>query len=353
MVTNFGGPGADGYRSLRKFARTATFPQAVRDRFDLVSFDPRGIGRSTPINCFSSDAEQQAYFSQLPNFPDLNRAAELRFYRQAAELSRRCEQHAGPLLAHMSTANVARDLDRLRQALGDDRLTYQGFSYGTVVGATYANLFPTKVRAIILDGTLDMVGNAVGHGDEGSTLSIGTRQGVADAGQEVLSQFFLLCAKAGAPCPFSAGGDLPGKWTHLLAEAKRAPVTSGGITYDYPTLSGEVYNDLTAPMLDWPTLGTLLQQLYDKSAPSTVDSDDQNSAYQDNGSEAYVAVQCEDAAAPKRLSTYTTLGKSEDARIPAFGRMQVFDPMPCPTWPVSTATASSGRGTVQPARSWW
>jgi pimeloyl-ACP methyl ester carboxylesterase len=328
LFTNFGGPGADGYRSLEKFARTATFAQSVRDRFDLVSFDPRGIGRSNPINCFASAAEQEAYFDQVPYFPDLNTAAEQRYYAQAAELSKRCGQHAGPLLAHMSTANVARDLEVMRQAVGDDRLTYEGFSYGTVVGATYANLFPHRVRAIILDGTLDMVGNAVGHGNEGSTLSIGTRQGVADAGQEVLSLFFKLCAKAGSKCAFSKNGNLPAKWATLLATAKSKPVTLDGRTYDYPTLSGDVYNDLTAPMLDWPALGTLLQQLYEgKSTKSAM-------VYQNNGSEAYVTVQCEDAAAPKRLSTYTALGKTEDARIPAFGRMQVFDPMPCPTWPV-------------------
>ncbi|WP_163506328.1 alpha/beta hydrolase [Fodinicola acaciae] len=325
LFTNFGGPGADGYESLRQYAHTATFPAAVRARFDLVSFDPRGIGRSTPVNCFASQAEQRAYFDQVPYFPDLSTAAEQRFYAQAAELSRRCGEHAGPLLAHMSTVNVARDLDRMRQAVGEDKLTFQGFSYGTVVGATYANLFPRNVRAMIIDGTLDMVGNAVGHGDEGRTLSIGTRQGVADAGQEVLSMFFRLCAQAGPKCAFSKGGDLPAKWLRLLDSVKRKPIG----TYDYPAVSGDVYNLLSEPMTDWPKLGTLLQSLYDGKPPAA------SMSYVDNGSEAYPTVQCEDADAPRKLSTYTALGKTEDVRIPAFGRMQVFDPMPCPTWPVA------------------
>lgn len=325
LFTNFGGPGADGYESLRQYARTATFPAAVRARFDLVSFDPRGIGRSTPINCFDSLAEQRAYFDQVPYFPNLDTASERRFFAQGAELSRRCSERAGPLLAHLSTANVARDLDQMRQAVGDPKLTFQGFSYGTVVGATYANLFPGKVRAMILDGTLDMVGNAVGHGDEGRTLSIGTRQGVADAGQEVLSMFFRLCSQAGPKCAFSSGGNLPAKWLRLLDSVKRKPIG----TYDYPTVSGDVYGLLSEPMADWPKLGTLLESLYQGKPPAVAMS------YVDNGSEAYPTVQCEDANAPRKLSTYTALGKTEDARIPAFGRMQVFDPMPCPTWPVA------------------
>jgi pimeloyl-ACP methyl ester carboxylesterase len=157
----------------------------------------------------------------------------------------------------VSSADTARDLNVLRQDVGDPKLTYLGFSYGTVIGATYANLFPDKVRAMVLDGTLDFVGNATGHrpGD-GAGFPVDVRQGVDRAGQEVfLDRFLPLCAEAGSACAFSSGGNLRAKWRTLLARAQAGQLS-------YQDLMIFAYYDMEDPIADWPGLASYLQGLY-------------------------------------------------------------------------------------------
>src|SRR5581483_1150954 len=168
LVINYGGPGDPGTQSL-ELAGTA-IPAAVRDRFDLVSFDPRGTGRSKPIDCID-DATADRLFAEDPT-PDT--PADLaRFYagtNSSVDLVKACVDRFGTWLAEVGTRNVARDMERLRIALGDDELTYLGYSYGTVLGAVYAQIYPHRVRAMVLDSAVDLsstpeqeeLGNAAG-----------------------------------------------------------------------------------------------------------------------------------------------------------------------------------------------
>ena len=112
-------------------------------------------------------------------------------------------------------------MDLLRQDAGDAKLNYIGYSYGTVIGAIYANLFPGSVRTMVLDGSLDFRGNATGNvPGSARTYPVDVRNGVDLAGQDVLGRFLSLCAKAGTSnCAFAAGGNLPAKWAALLARA--------------------------------------------------------------------------------------------------------------------------------------
>jgi pimeloyl-ACP methyl ester carboxylesterase len=147
LLTNPGGPGGSGVAFIR--AVGTTFPAAIRARFDIIGFDPRGVGASTPVRCFDSVAAQQAFLSPIHGkfglFPV--GAQEERAYRQAyRQFDQQCAQRNARLLPHVSTANVARDMDLLRQAVGDAKLSYFGLSYGTYLGATYANLFPNRFR---------------------------------------------------------------------------------------------------------------------------------------------------------------------------------------------------------------
>jgi pimeloyl-ACP methyl ester carboxylesterase len=128
LVLNPGGPGGSGVDLAWGYA--ALFPADLLDRFDLVGFDPRGVSRSTPVDC-----------------GDLDRSFRV--------VERDCVAHSGVLLPYVGTQNAARDMEQLRKALGDDQLTYLGFSYGTALGAVYANLFPASVRALVLDGSVD------------------------------------------------------------------------------------------------------------------------------------------------------------------------------------------------------
>jgi len=160
LFVNPGGPGNSGVQFVREAAR-ATYPAEVRARFDIVGFDPRGVAASTPVRCFANDSDRQQFFADYNVLPvtGTELAAQV---DKAVDLARRCQARVGWLLPHLSTANVARDLDLLRKAVGDTRLSYIGYSYGTYLGATYANLFPNRVRALALDANSDPPAYATG-----------------------------------------------------------------------------------------------------------------------------------------------------------------------------------------------
>ena len=150
LLVNPGGPGASGL----DFARPGSgiVSASLLERYDLVGFDPRGVGESTPVTCLS-DAETDTYLA-ADGSPD-TRAEEQRLVDLAKEFGERCAEGSGDLLGHVSTVEAARDIDVLRAVLGDERLNFLGKSYGTYLGATYAELFPDRVGRLVLDGALD------------------------------------------------------------------------------------------------------------------------------------------------------------------------------------------------------
>ncbi|MCM2334706.1 MAG: alpha/beta hydrolase, partial [Anaeromyxobacteraceae bacterium] len=164
LFFNPGGPGASGIDYLAYAGPVTGGPQVGRllydltgGRFDLVAFDPRGVARSTPLECFESLDEEYAWSASMPWWFPYRPEQERPFFEAWRYGAGRCLGAGEPIVAHMSTADAARDLDLLRRAVGDDRLTYVGFSYGTYLGETYASLFPDKVRALVLDGVVDPV----------------------------------------------------------------------------------------------------------------------------------------------------------------------------------------------------
>ena len=156
VFINPGGPGGSGVDIIRSGAAQVIWTDAVRARFDIIGFDPRGVARSRPLKCFASNDEAQRFFGSAPIFP-YTKSQEAPFIALAARLGQRCVARGGAIIRHMSTANVARDLDLLRQAVGDDKLSYDGISYGSILGSTYAALFPNRVRALVIDGVADPV----------------------------------------------------------------------------------------------------------------------------------------------------------------------------------------------------
>ncbi|GAB2816153.1 alpha/beta hydrolase [Streptomyces chlorus] len=164
LLFNFGGPGGSGVSMMPSYATTmpsyATTTSKLRERYDLVSWDPRGVAASEGIRC-RDDEEIQAAES-VDSTPDTP-AEEQAYLADAADFGKGCEESAGKLLAHVSTTDTARDMDRIRQALGDDRLNYFGISYGTELGGVYAHLFPKKVGRLTLDAVVDPSADTVGH----------------------------------------------------------------------------------------------------------------------------------------------------------------------------------------------
>src|SRR5919112_2533333 len=175
LMINPGGPGGSGVDFVRAVAKI--LPLELRASFDIVGFDPRGTNRSTPLRCF--DTLDQAIAILPPfSYPDLPDEEEVQ-RASDDELAGACARDGGAILDHMSSADAARDMDLLRAALGDQELTYLGFSYGSVLGQNYANLFPSRVRALVIDGVVDPITWTTGRGTAARTTPFTDRIGSA------------------------------------------------------------------------------------------------------------------------------------------------------------------------------
>jgi pimeloyl-ACP methyl ester carboxylesterase len=152
LVVNPGGPGESGVEAAASLA--PTLPRSVRDGFDLVGFDPRGVANSMPAAWCNSDADNDRM--RADPTVEYTQAGVDHLEKENKEFVQRCADKMGmKFLANLGTANVAKDLDAIRAGLGDEKLTYLGYSYGTRIGALYAEAYPDKVRAMILDGAVD------------------------------------------------------------------------------------------------------------------------------------------------------------------------------------------------------
>ncbi|MGW6724386.1 alpha/beta hydrolase [Nocardia sp. NPDC055029] len=339
LFVNFGGPGPSGVDRLRERARWPwLFSEELRARFDVVSWDPRSVSRSAPTSCFPSSDEQEAYFATFPGIP-AGPGDEPEFFARSADIAARCGASAGPILAHASTTNTARDLELLRRAVGDAALTYHGISYGTQVGAVYANMFPGRVRAMALDGSLDFQGNVDGHGAD---LPLDTRQGVADAMAETFDAFLRDCSAAGPDCAFSAG-DPKLKWIALAERARLAPIVVDGTPWTYEQIVAAA-GSLARPDT-YADLAILLQQLFEAGTallPAVTHDAVFAKEHPGNRIEAFYSIQCTDSTVPTDPAVYSRVGAVEDLRVPYFGRTAVFNATPCAFWPAHDADRYTG-----------
>ncbi|MET9956478.1 alpha/beta hydrolase [Streptomyces sp. NPDC006339] len=158
LLFNFGGPGASGVETLPRAAQEYA---KLGERYDLVSFDPRGVGRSAGVVC-RDDAAQDAAEKTVDPTPDTP-AEEAAFLKDNADFAAGCARRSGTVLPHTRTTDTARDLDLIRQVLGDEKLHYFGMSYGTELGAAYAHLFPAGVGRLVLDAVVDPTADTAGH----------------------------------------------------------------------------------------------------------------------------------------------------------------------------------------------
>jgi len=340
LFINFGGPGQSGVDRLRERARWPwLFSDELRSRFDLVSWDQRGVSRSAGVRCFSSELEQWQSLVPSPRLPTDARG-EQDLFAWAMEFADRCKAHAGPILDHVSSANSARDMELLRRALGDSALTYHGISYGTQLGAIYANLFPGRVRAMVLDGSLDFQGNVAGHDWQGSTVPLNTRQDVPPALAGAFEAFLRDCSAAGARCAFSAG-DPTAKWAALVEQSRASPIMIDGHSWTYPEIVDGVVSDPVnhpqlAELLQQAATGTaapeLLEDLVGNSPPATGGNAADPAPYLNNREEAYSAIQCSDSTVPTDPAVYIAAAAIADVVAPDFGRISVFDVIECAFW---------------------
>jgi len=210
LLVNFGGPGGTAVSTLHEVG-AQLFPDELRARFDLVGFDPRGVGESAPLDC---RIDLRGYYALDPSPDD---AAERQAQVDGArDFAARCAANGGALLAAMGTENVVRDMERVRIALGEQTLSYLGLSYGTSIGARYADRYPDRVRAFALDAVL-------APSLDGATLLTQW-----SAGYERSFDAFLADCSAALTCPFHAGGDAGAAFDGLMQRLDAAPLAVAG-----------------------------------------------------------------------------------------------------------------------------
>lgn len=324
LVFNFGGPGVSGVTGLPSFA---TDYETLRTRYDLVSFDPRGAGRSDSVEC-QDDPELDAFFA-LDSTPD--DAAEENAYQEGLKkFADACEENSGGMLAHVGTVNAARDLDLMRQVLGDTKLHYFGISYGTELGGVYAHLFPKNVGRAVFDAVVDPTGSA----EQGAL-------GQAKGFQLALNNFAEDCVKRGDACklPGSDAKGIERFITDLLARLDKKPITGLG---ERKLTQSQAANGIIQSLYSkeyWPYLeqgldeadggdGGLLLALSD-----SMNGRDQNGNYS-NVQAANAAINCVDDKA--RFSVPQAKAKLPEFReaSPVFGDFISWGLISCSQWPV-------------------
>jgi pimeloyl-ACP methyl ester carboxylesterase len=245
MFINPGGPADTGVGFIQNLGDDAD--KWGGGRFNVVSWDPRGTNASTHVRCFRSKRSEDRFWKGV-SIP-FTKAASKRYRRKTVALARRCGKVDGWLLPHISTADTARDLDYLRRLVGDRKLTYVGLSYGTYLGQTYANMFPGRIRAMLLDSIVDPVPYA--KSAEARNASS------ASSADPVFANLLSLCQSAGPRRCALAGGRRTAaqKVNRLFARAKRAPIPApsasppGKLTYGDLVISQ--FNPLRIPEV-WP-----------------------------------------------------------------------------------------------------
>jgi len=336
LVVNPGGPGVSGVQFAYEAVGGLLDPALVQD-FDVVGFDPRGVGASTPIECADGPTlDRINHLDPDPRTP----AEEAALLAGAKELADSCEQRSGALLPFVATVDVARDMDALRAALGDTKLTYLGFSYGTLLGATYASLFPTRIRALALDGALDP---AV---DEG-TMSV--EQGVAF--ELSLNTFLRQCTKSA--CAFQTDGapTLRAAFDALMAHIAADPLPDDlggkGGAAGGPTSVGPdealiaILADLYEPT-EWPVLAAELAAAQNGDGSLMRDAFDDYVGRQPDGTYsneevANVAINCVDQQTPT-VARLEALAVTARRLAPYFGGPIVWSAANCLSWPVPPVT---------------
>ncbi|MFF3949781.1 alpha/beta hydrolase [Streptomyces sp. NPDC001902] len=318
LLFNPGGPGEPAITSLWSYA--GTFSPAVRAAYDLVAVDPRGVGDSTPVHCGTGTAGTRLGVRSLPgaDAPDFAAADEA-----ARDTAAVCERGAGRLLPHVGTLDSARDMELVRALLDDERLHYLGFSYGSYLGASYADLFPSHVGRMVLDGAVDPTLDGV-H----SLL------GQARGYQIAWDSFAADCAARPA-CPVGHSADGAGRTLDALVETlDRSPLRQGkDVVVDGDALISAVTTALMAPA--WEKLRVALGEV---RSGGTTTVQELGGAFGDSGfsGDAYVAISClSGTLGPRATPAQARAAFPAFVRAsPRFGTYFADQVSTCAHWPV-------------------
>ena len=327
LLINPGGPGGSGVDAT-KYLATA-LPSRIRRSFDLVGWDPRGTGASTAIDC----GKHLDYLFAPDTAPD-SPAERADLERASARFARTCARRSGALLAHVSSQDTVGDMERIRIALGERRINFLGYSYGTLLGALYASRYPTHVRTMILDGAVDPTVSP-----EASLIQ--QAQGF-DAG---LALFFTWCDEHRA-CGFGDGNSAAAY--HALRDAVDAqPIRSGGRTFGPTQVDLGVGSYLYAGEDGYRSLAQGLAELRDGDPSILQSASDDYVGRRGNGDYdpswgAFLAISCLDGPSLGDTAALAAVSERAAAAAPDFGAASAGLGTPCATWPTRPVFAAPG-----------
>ncbi|MBB4682859.1 alpha/beta hydrolase [Amycolatopsis jiangsuensis] len=328
LVVNPGGPGESGIGTPQQVV--ASMSPELRDKYLVVSFDPRGVGASSPVDC--GDTSGLVPTPMPPNEP-ADADQEQQRVGIARSIADACAQHSGDLLPHITTQNTARDMDRIRTALGKDKLDYLGYSYGTELGATYATMFPATSGKMVLDSVVDPTASGYESGFEQDP-----------ALQHRAGQFFEWAAKQDATYHLGTTGDaVAGTWNDLRGKLGAEPLEN-------KVGSAELDNMLASTMYidaSWPTLARAVTDYRAGETSALTSAAGQLALSAVNGPQ--LAYNCADDEWPadwRKWHADTTRAATES---PLFAWLNTWYSAPCAFWKAPTAPPLEiGSGDVPP-----
>jgi pimeloyl-ACP methyl ester carboxylesterase len=330
IVLNPGGPGESGVEFLEQ--AWSTFPASLRARFNLVSFDPRGVGSSHPLECLTK-GKLIAWIGVNPS--PVTQLQINGVVSASKAFVRGCEHSASrAFISSMSTANTARDMDRLRAGLGDAKLTYYGASYGTYLGTLYAEMFPTHTRALVLDGAIDPA-------IDPETMEAEQ----ADGFETNLHDFLAWCASHSScgsrfsPTPAKAYAALIARFKRGLVIPAHLSSTFGG---QRPVNWGTALVGIAATLYSktsWPYLGGALAAADAGDGTYLAGAAYGYAGFHSDGTysnilSANMATVCLDRPAQMTISAYKALAARLAKSAPTLGASEAWGTLPCNYWPV-------------------
>jgi len=324
-----GGPGSSGWSWVEGFATSSS--EEISDRFDIVGFDPRGVQRSQPVNCLDGPAyrRQWAQAASRPGQRAFGTAVRL-----ARQWNQACKAHSGDLLPYVGTKSQARDLDLLRAAVGDEKLTYFGGSYATYVGTVYASMFPTRTRAMVLDSGYDP--------DKYANDPYAYDYGQYRSTEAAMSRFLRWCAATPGRCPFAGGPDLGAKLRGILDSLDARPL--GDV--NGATMLAELTFRLNSGTRRWPALGTDLHLAESRTGPLMYAIGQSDTTF----NAVNVAVECADRVYPPGLSVLRARLAKVAADFPLTAPRMAYGPPAydqthapaCLQWPAARLSRYTG-----------
>ncbi|MFT4147306.1 MAG: alpha/beta hydrolase [Micrococcaceae bacterium] len=335
LVINPGGPGGSGYDWVRDSAMS-TLSSTVTSAYDVVGFDPRGVGKSSAIKCLD-DKDHDAYRANTANLDTDDGLQKLR--DEYAKIAQSCKDNSGPVIGHMDTASVAKDMDMIRALLKENQLNYLGFSYGTLLGASYAGLFPDHVGHMVLDGAVDP---AISYSEVTKGQATGFEQSLKAFANDCVQKKNCSLSQDDQGNTLSAD-DIVKKVRQMLTDNNTSPMkTKDGRT----ATSSMLVQGIMVPLynnLMWPTLAdALASAMYNKSPDSLIQFSDASAgrssdgSYSNNSDFAFMAVNCLDYSIPSDTQSIRSDEAALKKASPTFGQYMAGGGAICEKWPYKT-----------------